>query len=62
MNAEILLIIMLSLIVFNFYFQPYLNYINDKNWKEFYSRKHERILFQKKHIKKQKTMPRKKGK
>ena len=34
MNAEILLIIMLSLMVFNYLFSTILNYINDKNWKE----------------------------
>ena len=34
MNAEILLIIMLCLMVFNYLFSTILNYINDKNWKE----------------------------
>ena len=34
MNAEVLLIIMLGLMVFNYLFSTILNYINDKNWKE----------------------------
>ena len=61
MNAEVLLIIMIGLITFNYLFSTILNFINDKNWKEDIP-ENMKEFYSKKHMKKQKIMPRKKVK